>query len=311
MGRGEHGGGLASWLPSTATLETDDLIDVIEEIEEAPRHAPRAVRVRPARPPRRPRAGPGAPWPVSSPTSRAWASGRSTTVARTTIPIELATLVSLVDNEPRLRRVVENVLERVGPPTITLATVNAAAQGLAQGPLGLVVDGLQRATTYTESTARRRRWELIESQLHGEPTGRWVDPHDDEPRPVTAPGGPVETFTDRAALASLAGAATAGLTTGNPRTAAAVLMAGVPKAAKVGRETFAGHLGRMLADRGVVVTDSSRRCAASTPSTRSASRPSCSSAGRRWSNSSCSRAPTTSRCAGACAPSSTRNRRSS
>ena len=31
-------------------------------------------------------------------------------------------------------------------------------------------------------------------------------------------------------------------------------MAGVPKAAKVGR-TSAGHLGRMLADRGVVVTD--------------------------------------------------------
>ena len=150
---------------------------------------------------------------------------------------------------------VENVL---GAPVtdVTLATVNAAAQGLAQGPLGLVVDGLQRATTYTEATARRRRWELVESQLHGEPTGRWVDPHDDEPRPVAAPGGPVETFTDRAALASLAGAATAGLTTGNPRTAAAVLMAGVPKAAKVGRETFAGHLGRMLADRGIVVTDS-------------------------------------------------------
>jgi len=237
------------------SVEADDLIEVIEEVEEAHgAHRERFGFERPdhpgdREPARRALAG------LVADVAGIGLGAFGAVLQATPIPIELATLVSLVDNEPRLRRVVENAL---GAPVtdVTLATVNAAAQGLAQGPLGLVVDGLQRATSYTEATARRRRWELVEAQLHGEPTGRWVDAHDDEPRPVAAPGGPVETFTDRAAIASLAGAATAGLTTGNPRTAAAVLMAGVPKAAKVGRETFAAHLGRLLADRGVVVTDS-------------------------------------------------------
>ena len=236
-------------------VETDDLIDVIEEIEEAHgAHRERFGFDRPdhpgdREPARRALAG------LVADIAGIGVGAFGAVLQATPIPIELATLVSVVDNEPRLRRAVENVLG--GPVTdVTLATLNAVAQGLAQGPLGLVVDGLQRATSYTEASARRRRWDLVEAQLHGERTGHWDDAHDDEPRPVDAPGGPVARYTDRAALASMAGAATAVVATANLRTAAAVLMAGVPKAAKVGRETFAAHVGRMLADRGVVVTDS-------------------------------------------------------
>lgn len=234
---------------------TDDLIDVVEEIEKAHGvHRERFGFDRPdhpgdREPERRALAG------LVADIAGIGVGAFGAVLQATPIPIELAALVSAVDNEPRLRRVVENVL---GAPVtdVTLATVNAAAQGLAQGPLGLVVDGLQRATSYTEAIARRRRWNLVEAPLHGEPARRWVEARDAAPRPVAAPHGPVGTYTDRAALASLAGAAIAGVATANPRTAAAVLMASVPKAAKIGRETFAAHVGRLLADRGVVVTDS-------------------------------------------------------
>jgi cation-transporting ATPase I len=93
----------------------------------------------------------------------------------TPIPVELASVVSIIDNEPRLRRVVENAVG-TSLTDMGLSSINAVAQGLAQGPLGLVVDGLQRASLLAEATARRRHWEQVESTLHHELTGAWDQP---------------------------------------------------------------------------------------------------------------------------------------
>jgi hypothetical protein len=58
-------------------------------------------------------------------------------------PAELASLVPIIDTQPRLRRIVERAL---GPPRadLVLALANAAALGLSRGQSSLVVDGLYR-----------------------------------------------------------------------------------------------------------------------------------------------------------------------
>ncbi len=177
-------------------------------------------------------------------------------VRLTPFPIELASLVTIVDSEPRLRRVADELL---GPPLadITLASVNAVAQGLAQGPLGLLVDGVHRTGLFVEAATRRQAWERAEVHTRTQPVGRWGTPVGRQPRPTPLPPGPVESYTDRAALATLAGFGVALAATRDPRRAAAVILAGIPKGARLGREMFAAQLGRALAGRDVIVADHS------------------------------------------------------
>jgi cation-transporting ATPase I len=73
------------------------------------------------------------------------------------------------------------------------------------------------------------------------------------PRPGPLPCGPVEVFADRAWTASLAAAGAMLVSTRNPAMAGRALEAGVPKAARYGKEAFAATIGRALAGRGVVV----------------------------------------------------------
>ena len=174
----------------------------------------------------------------------------------TPFPTELASIVSLVENEPRLRHALEH---RVGlhAADLGLGVTNAFAQAIAQGPAGLAVDMTNRLNALTESQARRRSWQRNESRLSSTPTG----PRDLLPalpaRPRSAPlhDGPLERYTDRAALASLCAFGASLPFTRSVRRSAALLVAGLPKAARHGREAFAAHLGRELASRDVVVMD--------------------------------------------------------
>ena len=172
------------------------------------------------------------------------------------VPTELAALVSIVDNEPRLRQFLEHHLGRA-PTDLGLGVASAAAQSLTQGPLALVTDMTHRANLLAETVARRRAWERNESALHAVPGEEDVEPVPSQPRPVPLRPGPVEEFGDRAALGALAAGAAALALTASPRRAAAMLAAGVPKAARQGRDAFAAHLGRELARRDIVVTDES------------------------------------------------------
>jgi cation-transporting ATPase I len=172
------------------------------------------------------------------------------------LPAEIPGLVSLADAQPRVRRFLENRLGR--PATdVALVTANALSQALGQGPLGLFVDIAHRVGLVGELQARNAVWERRELELvHGrESTQR--DALVFQPRPVPLPAGPVERYSDRAAVASLgAVAATLGVTR-NPRRASDLLLTGIPKAATLGREAFSAQLGRGLAAHGVITMDSS------------------------------------------------------
>ncbi|MTV26199.1 HAD-IC family P-type ATPase [Nitriliruptoraceae bacterium ZYF776] len=182
------------------------------------------------------------------------AAGRVARVAR--VPVELAGLVSVVDNNPWLRGKLEQVLGRRAT-SLLLPLGSAAANGISQGPLGILVDlGLQ-TTLLGELRARRHVWEQREPELyavHGEGA---IEPPDLAPRPQPLPDGPVETWSRRLSQGSLAGFAGTLLATRDPRRAADALLVGTPKAARLGREGFAAHLGRTLAYRGIVPLDAS------------------------------------------------------
>lgn len=170
------------------------------------------------------------------------------------IPTEIPGAVSFVDSQPRVRRFLESKIGRPGTD-VTVAATAALAQGLGQGPLGLVVDIAHRAGVVHEHQARQSVWDEREPQLV---TGRHAvghDPLDLPERRVAIPKGPIESYSDRAGLASLAAVgAVLGLTR-NPRRAADLLLTGIPKAATMGREAFAGRLDATLAGHGVIAMD--------------------------------------------------------
>ena len=84
---------------------------------------------------------------------------------------ETASLLSLIESTPLLRRPIEGRLGRAATD-LSLAVGNAVAQGLAAGPLGLVVDIAQRGLLLDELRARRDLWQQREPMLSGQPASR-------------------------------------------------------------------------------------------------------------------------------------------
>jgi cation-transporting ATPase I len=168
------------------------------------------------------------------------------------LPVEVASVVSLIDGAPRLRRMLE---DRVGPSVtdVGLAVANAVAQGLGNGAFGLLVDMLHRGTALSEARAEERCWDARSDALRR--PGAVHPPVERLARPKPLPRGPIERYADRAAVASVAAAGGTFLATRSPRRSAAMLLAGIAKPARLGREGFAAQLGRTLSMRGVVVLD--------------------------------------------------------
>jgi cation-transporting ATPase I len=170
------------------------------------------------------------------------------------LPEEAAALVSVAESQPRIRRLVEFAL---GPSTadIGLAVANAVLQGLGRGTLGLVVDLAHRGGLLDEAIARRSSWGRLEHELANDPSRVGCRPISRPGRPVPLPSGPVERYADWTGATGLAGAAGAFAFTTNPRKAAAMLLASVPKAGRLGREAFSARVGRVLASHDELVLD--------------------------------------------------------
>lgn len=171
-----------------------------------------------------------------------------------TPPRAVRAAVSLVDANPRLRQA---LAERLGPPgaDLVLAAANALTHGLTQGEGPLAVDAMHRLLAIGELRAHRAVWERRELELHS--TGHPLPAECPEavPRPAPLPPGPVEKAADITSVGSLLSAGGVLAWTGDPGRAADVVLATVPKAARLGREGFAAMLGRELAGRGIVALD--------------------------------------------------------
>ncbi|KWW98725.1 ATPase [Carbonactinospora thermoautotrophica] len=171
----------------------------------------------------------------------------------TPLPIAVPTLLALADSTPRIRGRLERQLG-VTTTDLLFGLGGAATQAFAQQPIGLLLDTFQRVSLYAEARARRRTWERREPELGLAEGGHQADPLEDfPPRPVPLPPGPIERYGDLATTAAITGYLAALATTRNPRRAMAFLAAGLPRAARPGREAFAAQLGRVAANRGAVI----------------------------------------------------------
>jgi hypothetical protein len=99
--------------------------------------------------------------------------GRAARIVR--IPIEFAALVPLVENHPWLHAGVEQVLGRRATE-LGLPLASAFANGVAQGPTGIVVDMAYQASLLTELRARRAVWCRREPEFYAQPSRRPIEP---------------------------------------------------------------------------------------------------------------------------------------
>ena len=168
------------------------------------------------------------------------------------VPMEAPAALGFVEAAPRLRQPLVRTFGEV-PVDVALAMTGAVLRGLAQGISGPATDLALRTVLTREADARLRAWHGRERELHAA-SGPVVAPPPHAAR-TGAPLDPNHRYGDISAAlgATLAGVAFAG--TSNPRRAVGALTAGTAKAARLGPEAFAGSLGRLMADRGVVTVD--------------------------------------------------------
>lgn len=168
------------------------------------------------------------------------------------LPVELASAITGVDGVPPVRRLLDR---HPGAATVT-AVASAALQGLGQGPLGLAVDATHRLSNLAEQVARRQAWLDAEPELcpkAGRPEA--LPPMRVAPRPEPAPPSLAERYAEASSLAALGAAAVTLGVTLNPVRTADMLLAGLPRAARLGMECFGSAIGRRLSGRDAVVMD--------------------------------------------------------
>ncbi|MDN3059337.1 cation-transporting P-type ATPase [Streptomyces sp. SRF1] len=170
------------------------------------------------------------------------------------LPAEAAAAMSVIQNHPRLRRLVLAVT-RGEPTEATLPVLSALTQGVATRGGGIALDLLQRLALWREAEAEGRAWAAMEPQLVHGPQDVVAEPIVVE-RPGPSPQDTVERFAERSMAAGAVAGALA-VPFAGPRRGLAVAFASVPRAPGAGREGFATSLGRFLALRGVLAMDRS------------------------------------------------------
>ena len=162
------------------------------------------------------------------------------------LPVGLAAAVTVVDYQPRLRRLVE---DRLGPSAAdtALAVATSVVYTLTQAPASLAVDLLIHLGRAAESRSGSRAWERREPMLAAHADCAAAPPASPRPRP--RPPGAVERHADRFGLAQVVAMTVIGAATSSVNAAATAGVVAAPKAARTARESFASSLGRGLADQ--------------------------------------------------------------
>ena len=167
------------------------------------------------------------------------------------LPGMFSAAVTVVDYQPRLRRLVEQRLGAVAADTV-VGLAAAAAHTATQAPASLAVDLVIQIVHAAEGRSGQRSWARWEPALASH--ADCLEDVAPVPRPRPRPPGPVERHGDRSGLAQIVGSVAIGAVTRSLPAAATAAAVAAPKAARSARESFAGTLARGLADRhGVLV----------------------------------------------------------
>ena len=170
------------------------------------------------------------------------------------VPQALRVPLLIVETTPRIRHLVEDRIGRTHTEAV-FAVSNSTLNALAQGPEPILIDSTHHALRFAEARARQAVWRRRERELVGDGSGLPSEVPRRSVRPVPLPQGPVEKLGDRAALASLLGAGGVLAATRDPGRAGDLMLATMPKAARLGREAFASMLDWELSRHGVVPMD--------------------------------------------------------
>jgi cation-transporting P-type ATPase I len=169
------------------------------------------------------------------------------------IEIDLAAALNVADQVVPVRSRLDR---RFGAPLVevTVGFTNSIVQGAVQGPLGPMVDLGRRVLILRELDARRELWLRREAELFARP----VDDHAHlmrPERPGPVPTGSIERFERFAFGTSIVAGASALLLTRRLETAASMVQATLPRAAKLGREGYVREFIHHLSSRGVLVVE--------------------------------------------------------
>ncbi|MGY1823078.1 HAD-IC family P-type ATPase [Geodermatophilus sp. SYSU D00079] len=163
--------------------------------------------------------------------------------------------IALLDSQRWIRNGLEARIGVIGTDLLFNGT-SALLHALTQSPTIPALNAAAALQQAVEMRARRQVWQRREPELCGpEPDDDGQPLQPPGPRPVPLPPGPVETY--RARVEQVALGATLGLLplTGNPGRSADMLKAQNPKAAGLGRESFAATLDLLMCRRGVLPMD--------------------------------------------------------
>ncbi|MCO6007639.1 cation-translocating P-type ATPase [Actinoallomurus purpureus] len=169
------------------------------------------------------------------------------------IPPAVGTAISMVDSSPQIRDRLTRYIGHAATDVI-LGGALASVQALAQQPVGLLIGSVHRTARTREMRGHRSAWHRRVEHLIREEGSFEASPLTVPGRPVPLPYGPVERAAWVVPAAITAAVGTYFFTHDGQR-AQGVLAAGVPRAARMGREAFATQLGRILAGRDVVALD--------------------------------------------------------
>jgi cation-transporting ATPase I len=174
-------------------------------------------------------------------------------VRATPLPPGVSTLFAMADASPQVRTGLER---RIGRPAtdLLLGTGVVVSHVLAYQPTGPVINSVHRIIRIVEAREHAETWIRRAHHLAPIPGAFQADPLDVPERPVPLPYGPVEraAWTIPAALAAATGTYALGRDVDR---AQGVLAAGVPKAARMGRDAFASQLGISACRRDVLVVE--------------------------------------------------------
>jgi cation-transporting ATPase I len=169
------------------------------------------------------------------------------------LPPGVATLIAMADAAPQVRM---NFERRIGRPAtdLILGTGVVVTHVLAFQPSGPLINSVHRLIRIAEMRGHLKTWDRYAKRLAPVPGAFTAEPFAVPPRPVPMPYGPVERAAWMIPAAMTAAVGTYALGRDADR-AQGVLAAGVPKAARLGRDAFAAQLGMSACRRDVAVAD--------------------------------------------------------
>ncbi|HEY7177215.1 MAG TPA: HAD-IC family P-type ATPase [Micromonosporaceae bacterium] len=172
------------------------------------------------------------------------------------LPAEFAALPAAFDTLPALGKRLRNTLGGAGAD-LGLDLLSSAIAGASQAGLSSLADAALRGVRLSEASAERRAWERRSAELHHDAASSRATGLPETARPAPLADGTVERYAQRIGTVTLLAAGALALLPGRRRRAAQAVAIGAPGNTGIGREVFAGQLGRLLARRGVVARDRS------------------------------------------------------